>query len=615
MHLKSSVRGRRGAACRPAELARLAGFLVALALAGAAVLAPSPAAQGTPLPEVLSHAAKRIELSKAFRGNLPITELTEEEAVLHALNRLAYGPRPGEVERVKQMGLEQWIDRQLHPERIDDSAVQARLEQYPAIRMSTEELLARYPRPQQVAKREGLTLEQYQQQQREARQNGDMRAMENRPQAIVLELSEAKLTREIYSERQLQEVMDDFWFNHFNVYAGKGPERWFLPAYEREVIRPHLMGKFRDLLYATAKSPAMLFYLDNWLSVDPRAFAVHQGQLQAFRQRLLMRFGGDPDMMMRRNPNAASQQKGPQRNGLNENYGRELMELHTLGVDSGYTQQDVTQAALALTGWTMTAPRRDPEFRFVEWFHGDEPKMILGEKIHSGGMKDGEQLLNMLAANPNTAKFISTKLARRFVSDTPPPALVDRMAETFERTGGDIREVLKTMIYSPEFWSRAAYRSKIKKPSELVVSALRATGADMAEAMPAVRWTAQIGEPLYGCQPPTGYKDTAETWVNSGALLNRMNFSILLATGRMRDTRVDLAALLGPGNPKDPNSVLDRAVEVFLGGQVSPQTRAVLEKQLDDPQVLQAMLDDPVKDVDAGMIAGLVLGSPEFQRK
>ena len=615
MHLKSSVRGRRGAACRPAELARLAGFLAVLALAGAAVLGPPPAAQGTPLPEVLSHAAKRIELSKAFRGNLPITELTEEEAVLHALNRLAYGPRPGEVERVKQMGLEQWIDRQLHPERIDDSAVQARLEQYPAIRMSTEELLARYPRPQQVAKREGLTLEQYQQQQREARQNGDMRAMENRPQAIVLELSEAKLTREIYSERQLQEVMDDFWFNHFNVYAGKGPERWFLPAYEREVIRPHLMGKFRDLLYATAKSPAMLFYLDNWLSVDPRAFAVHQGQLQAFRQRLLMRFGGDPDMMMRRNPNAASQQKGPQRNGLNENYGRELMELHTLGVDSGYTQQDVTQAALALTGWTMTAPRRDPEFRFVEWFHGDEPKMILGEKIHSGGMKDGEQLLNMLAANPNTAKFISTKLARRFVSDTPPPALVDRMAETFERTGGDIREVLKTMIYSPEFWSRAAYRSKIKKPSELVVSALRATGADMAEAMPAVRWTAQIGEPLYGCQPPTGYKDTAETWVNSGALLNRMNFSILLATGRMRDTRVDLAALLGPGNPKDPNSVLDRAVEVFLGGQVSPQTRAVLEKQLDDPQVLQAMLDDPVKDVDAGMIAGLVLGSPEFQRK
>ena len=612
-----SIASRRGRPLRrSAHSGRIAGYLGGIALVCAAVCVPLIVAHSAPLsaPQPVGH--KTIQLSKASRGRLPITELTEDEAVLHALNRLAYGPRPGDVERVKQMGLEKWIDEQLHPERIDDSAVEARLQEYPAIRMSTEELLARYPRPEQIAKREGLTLQQYQEQQRQARDQGDMQAMKNRPVEIVLELSEAKLTREIYSERQLQEVMDDFWFNHFNVYAGKGPERWFLPAYERDVIRPHTMGKFRDLLYATAKSPAMLFYLDNWLSVDPKAFAEHQGELQAWRQRFLTRFGGDPNaMMMRRNPNAANQQKGPQRNGLNENYGRELMELHTLGVDSGYTQQDVTQAALALTGWTMTAPRRDPEFRFVEWFHGEEPKEILGQKIHSGGMKEGEQLLDMLAANPNTAKFISTKLARRFVSDNPPPALVERMAETFDRSGGDTREVLKTMIYSPEFWSRAAYRSKIKKPSELVVSALRATGADMAEAMPAVRWTAQIGEPLYGCQPPTGYKDTAETWVNSGALLNRMNFSILLATGRMRDTHVDLGALLGPEDPKDPNSVMDRAVGVFLGGQVSAQTRAVLEKQLDDPQVLQAMFDDPVKNVDAGMIAGLVLGSPEFQRK
>ena len=615
MPVKSTLLRRSGAVCRLSHCARMAGCLAGLALACAVVFTPPFVAQSAPLPDGRPVGHKTVLMSKAFRGNLPITELTEDEAALHALNRLAYGPRPGDVERVKQMGLEKWIDEQLHPERIDDHAVQARLEEYPAIRMSTEELLARYPRPQQIAKREGLTLQQYQEQQRQARENGDMRAVANRPQEIVLELSEAKLTREIYSERQLQEVMADFWFNHFNVYAGKGPERWFLPAYERDVIRPHTMGKFRDLLYATAKSPAMLFYLDNWLSVDPKAFAEHQGELQARRQRFLMLFGGDPNMMMRRNQNAANQQKGPQRNGLNENYGRELMELHTLGVDGGYTQQDVTQAALALTGWTMTAPRRDPEFRFEERFHGDEGKVVLGKKIHSGGMKDGEQLLDMLAANPSTAKFISTKLARRFVADNPPPALVERMAATFESSGGDIREVLKTMIYSPEFWSRAAYRSKIKKPSELVVSALRATGADMAEAMPAVRWTAQIGEPLYGCQPPTGYKDTAETWVNSGALLNRMNFSILLATGRMRDTRIDLPALLGPDDAKDPNSVLNRAVDVFLGGQVSPETRAVLEKQLDDPQVLQAMLDDPVKDVDAGMIAGLVLGSPEFQRK
>ncbi len=612
-----------------AHPAGVAGFIAGIALACAAVCAPLFVAQSAALPGRQQQGHKKAELSKAFRGRLPITELTEDEAVMHALNRLAYGPRPGDLDRVKQMGLEKWIDQQLHPERIDDSAVEARLQQYPAIGMSTEQLLARYPRPNQQAQQQGQTRQQFHPQQRQARQQGEPQEMKNRPQEIVLELSEAKLTREIYSERQLQEVMADFWFNHFNVFAGKGPERWFLPAYERDVIRPHTLGKFRDLLYATAKSPAMLFYLDNWLSVDPKAFAEHSAELQARRQRFLRMFGGDPNMtVIRPNPNrpdfpspqnnpqpGQGQQNGPQRRGLNENYGRELMELHTLGVDGGYSQQDVTQAALALTGWTMTAPRRDPEFRFEQRFHGNDPKIILGHTIHSGGMRDGEQLLDLLAANPSTAKFISTKLARRFVSDNPPPALVDRMAETFEHSGGDIREVMKTMIYSPEFWSRAAYRSKIKKPSELVVSALRATGADIAEAMPAVRWTAQIGEPLYGCQPPTGYKDTAETWVNSGALLNRMNFGILLGTGRMRDTKVDLGALLGPEDAKDPNGVLDRAVAVFLGGQVSPQTRAVLEKQLDDPQVLQAMFDDPVKNVDAGMITGLVLGSPEFQRR
>ncbi|HKO04503.1 MAG TPA: DUF1800 domain-containing protein [Candidatus Acidoferrales bacterium] len=615
---------RRKVEYRRANRAGFAGLCAGVLLATGALWAPFVAAQNGK-PGSAKQAPPKTELSKAFRGRLPITELTEDEATLHALDRLAYGPRPGDVERVKQMGLEKWIDQQLHPERIDDSALDARLQQYPAIRMSTEELLARYPRPNQQAQQQGQTRQQFQQQQRQQRQQqgqgqGDAQDMKNRPQEIVLELSQAKMTRAIYSERQLQEVMADFWFNHFNVFAGKGPERWFLPSYEREVIRPHTLGKFHDLLYATAKSPAMLFYLDNWLSVDPKAFEQHAAELQARRQRFLRMFGGDPNaVMMRQNPNnpAAGQgnQNAPQRRGLNENYGRELMELHTLGVDGGYTQQDVTQAALALTGWTMTAPRRNPEFHFDERFHGGEPKLILGQSIQAGGMRDGEKLLDMLVAHPSTAKFISTKLARRFVADNPPPELVARMAETFEKTNGDIREVLKTMIYSPEFWSRAAYRSKIKKPSELVVSALRAIGADMAEAMPAVRWSAQIGEPLYGCQPPTGYKDTADAWVNSGALLNRMNFSILLATGRMRDTKVDTAGLLGSADAKEPNGVLDRAVAVFLGGQVSKQTRAVLEKQLDDPQVLQAMFDDPVKNVDAGMIAGLVLGSPEFQRR
>jgi len=621
MPLNSCSFRRREIEFHRANRAGLTGLCAGVLLAAGTLCTPFLAAQNDK-PHDAKQATQKIELSKAFRGRLPITELTEKEATLHALNRLAYGPRPGEVERVEQMGLEKWIDLQLHPERIDDSALDARLQQYPAIRMSTEQLLARYPRPNQQAQQQGQNRQQFQQQRRQqqGQGQGDAQEMKNRPQEIVLELSEAKMTRAIYSERQLQEVMADFWFNHFNVFVGKGPERWFLPSYERDVIRPHTMGKFHELLYATAKSPAMLFYLDNWLSVDPVAFAEHAAELEARRQRFLRMFGGDPNaVMMRQNPNNPGAGQGnpnaPQRRGLNENYGRELMELHTLGVDGGYTQQDVTQAALALTGWTMTAPRRDPEFRFDERFHGSQPKVILGQTFRSGGMKDGEQLLDMLAQHPSTAKFISTKLARRFVSDNPPPELVTRMAETFEKSNGDIREVLKTMIYSPEFWSRAAYRAKIKTPSELVVSALRATGAEMAEAMPAVRWTAQIGEPLYGCQPPTGYKDTADAWVNSGALLNRMNFSILLATGRMRDTKVDLAGLLGVEDPKEPDGVLNHAVAVFLGGQVSKQTRAVLEKQLDDPQVLQAMLDDPVKNVDAGMIAGLVLGSPEFQRR
>ncbi len=628
MPLRSCSFHRREIEFRRANRAGLAGLCAGVLLAAGTLCVPFVAAQDGK-PHDAKQIMQKIELSKAFRGRLPITELTENEATLHALNRLAYGPRPGEVERVEKMGLEKWIDLQLHPERIDDSALDARLQQYPAIRMSTEQLLARYPRPNQQAQQQGLTRQQFQQQQGQQRQQargqgGDPQEAKNLPREIALELSEAKMTRAIYSERQLQEVMADFWFNHFNVFAGKGPERWFLPSYERDVIRPHTLGKFRDLLYATAKSPAMLFYLDNWLSVDPVAFAEHAAELEARRQRFQRLFGGDPNsmMVMRPNPNrpgfpapGQGNPNAPQRRGLNENYGRELMELHTLGVDGGYTQQDVTQAALALTGWTMTAPRRDPQFRFDERFHGSQPKVILGQTFRSGGMKDGEQLLDMLAQHPSTAKFISTKLARRFVSDNPPPELVARMAETFEKSNGDIREVLKTMIYSPEFWSRAAYRAKIKTPSELVVSALRATGAEMAEAMPAVRWSAQIGEPLYGCQPPTGYKDTADAWVNSGALLNRMNFSILLATGRMRDTKVDLAGLLGVEDPKEPDGVLNRAVAVFLGGQVSKQTRAVLEKQLDDPQVLQAMFDDPVKNVDAGMIAGLVLGSPEFQRR
>ena len=618
---------------------------------------------------------KKVKQEAALKG-LPITELSADEAILHALNRLAYGPRPGDVERVRQMGLAKWIEQQLDPKSIDDRAAEARLEKFPTLRMSTAKLLAEYPRPKQQEKQaagKDARLEQRRsdaaadtiardisdkrvqgaQEQsaasdgaegvkddanaaspmkrdssvemnaatrgvgkRDLLGGGDPNAVpraiaddSKRPQRVVEELAMAKVARAIYSERQLQQVMDDFWFNHFNVFAGKGEDRWFLTSYERDVIQPHAMGKFKDLLTATAKSPAMLFYLDNFLSADPRA-PERLAAERAARQQRRGRLG-------RQWPARVPQQQQAKKNvrGLNENYGRELMELHTLGVDGGYTQKDVTEVARCFTGWTIDKPREYADFTFDERLHDPDPKVVLGKKIHAGGMKDGEQVIELLARHRSTAKFISTKLARRFVSDTPPQSLVTRMAKTFESSDGDIRAVLKTMIYSPEFWSREAYRAKVKTPFELVVSTARALGADVDTPMPLVQWTGRIGEPLYQCQPPTGYADKSEAWVNTGALLNRLNFSLALAGNKVRGSRSDVGSLLGPEADGDAKAALTRAVQVFLGGQTAATTVETLEKQLESPQILQAKLDDPVKRVDLGVVAGLVLGAPEFQRR
>jgi uncharacterized protein (DUF1800 family) len=610
---------------------------------------------------------------------LPITELTADEAILHALNRFAYGPRPGDVERVRQMGLAKWIEQQLNPNSIDDKAMEARLQDYPTLRMTTAKLIDEYPQPKQVEKQ---AEKQIQAQARQEQRRSDAAAavvekdMQNvqgqpansdvtaatsvsapqpspdnpnapapmkqqvsnaatngagrrdvlgggdpnnvpraiaddskKPQRVVAELSMAKVTRAIYSERQLQQVMDDFWFNHFNVFAGKGEDRYYLTSYERDVIQPRAFGKFKELVTATAKSPAMLFYLDNFLSADPRA-AQRQAMQRAMRQQRRRGGFGWPSR-----PAANPQQAKKNERGLNENYGRELMELHTLGVDGGYTQKDVTEVARCFTGWTIDKPRQCADFKFDDRLHDPDPKIVLGKKIHAGGMKDGEQLIDLLAHHPSTAKFISTKLARRFVSDTPPPALVSRMAEAFQSSDGDIKAVLHTMIWSPEFWSRESYRAKIKTPFELVVSAVRALGTDVDTPMPLVQWVGRIGEPLYQCQPPTGYSDKADTWVNTGALLNRLNYSLALAGNKMRGARTDVASLLGVDSSADPKTALDRAVQVFLGGQAGPTTVETLEKQLDNPQVLQAKLDDARKQVDLGVVAGLVLGAPEFQRR
>jgi uncharacterized protein (DUF1800 family) len=383
------------------------------------------------------------------------------------------------------------------------------------------------------------------------------------------------------------------------------------------------MGKFEDLLTATAKSPAMLFFLDNWQSVDPVAFKEHQQEIAMRRARYQGAFGGGFPPGPGTFPDPNGQIQGPQGGarpqqqdrGLNENYGREVMELHTVGVDTGYTQDDVIQMARCLTGWTVREPRRDPDFVFKPEFHAEGKKVVMGHTFNYGGEKDGEEALKMLANDAHTARFISIELARHFVSDTPPPALVDRMTKEYESSGGDIRSVMKAMIYSPEFWSKQTYRAKVKTPFELVSSTARALNADVTISLPLAQWVGRMGEPLFLCQPPTGYSDKSETWVNTGALLNRLNFALAFSNGRLAGTNVDLGTMFGDDASKDPEMALARAVDLFLGGQVDEATRQTLESRLNDPQVLQAKLDDPVKQVNEGLLSGLVLGTPEFQRR
>src|SRR3954463_10917788 len=499
-----------------------------------------------------------------------VPEKPDDKTILHVLNRIGYGPRPGDIERVREKGLAAYIDQQLHPERIADAAMAQRLSTFETLGKSSRQLADEYYVPVQMARQQVKQERATDPSMADARTRTPEQIELARQQRIVLlELSQQKILRAAYSERQLEEVLADFWFNHFNVFANKGATQQYLTEYERDVIRPRVLGKFRDLLGATAKSPAMLFYLDNWQSVDPDA-----GERMAARRAMAQqRFGSMPKQ---------PQAKAPQKRGLNENYGRELMELHTLGVDGGYTQQDVVNVARAFTGWTIDQPRQGGSFRFDPRLHDDRDKIVLGHKIKGGGgQSDGEHVLDILAAHPSTARFIATKLARRFVSDTPPPALVDRAAARFRETDGDIREVVRVIITSPEFFAADTYRAKVKTPFEFVVSTIRATGSDVQSAEALVQAVRQLGMPLYLCQPPTGYADRADAWVNTGALLNRMNFALQLVGGRMRGVQWDNApiapALIGP---------------------LSESTSATIAKSSGPRQV-----------------SALTLGSPEFQRR
>ena len=514
----------------------------------------------------------------------------DDKTIVHVLNRVGFGPRPGDVERVRQIGLSAYIEQQLHPERIADSAMTARLAGLETLNKSSRELAETYYIPalqaRQQAKKATTAAPAMAKDEGKPARTPEQMELARKQRQVLSELTDQKILRAAFSDRQLEEVMTDFWFNHFNVFAGKGATQQYLTEYERDTIRPRVLGKFRDLLEATAKSPAMLFYLDNWQSADPDAdprarmqgrggggFFGRPGQ----NARIGARFPQPMPGGAAQNPNAQRQKRG-----LNENYGRELMELHTLGVDGGYTQQDVINVARAFTGWSIVGPRQGGQFRFEERMHDTREKIVLGHKIKAGGgQSDGEQVLDILATQPSTAAFISTKLVRRFVSDTPPPALVARAATRFRDTDGDIREVMRTILTSPEFFSAEAYRAKVKTPLEFVVSAVRATGTDVSDATPLGQAVRQLGMPLYMCQPPTGYADKAEAWVNTGALLNRMNFALQLVSGRMRGVQAGTSP-----------------VGAALADDVSASTAATIAKTTDPKQ-----------------IAALTLGSPEFQRR
>jgi uncharacterized protein (DUF1800 family) len=658
-------------------------------------------------------------------------QLDEQHRIIHVLNRLGFGARPGDIERVKTIGIESYINQQLHPETIEDSIAENKIKDLKSLTMTTAELYEKYPQPGQLLRQlqaRGLLPPDL----ADARENrvkgganatpGEMqkpgKAIEPKPQSeqanaskapagdnpldnqkyrqiirqyyeqngleqpqrMTAELQASRILRAVYSERQLQEVMVDFWTNHFNVFAGKGVDRWLLPAYDRDTIRPNALGKFSTLLLATAQSPAMLFYLDNFQSVSPnppqrRATADiplrQQLRLRVLtgerrRQQLLnpnpnLRQQSEMSVPQQQRPNVAQR---PQRRGINENYARELMELHTLGVDGGYTQKDVQEVARCFTGWTIFQPRAGAAiaanalmgeaarknagtFFFNLRTHDDGEKIVLGHKIPAGGgIKDGLTVLDILARHPSTARFIATKLVRHFVSDTPPQALVNRVAVTFTKTDGDIREMLKTIFFSPEFNSPEAYRAKVKRPFELVVSAIRALGADTNGGPGTHQWIARMGEPLYGFQTPNGYSDSAESWVNTGGLLERMNFGLALAGNRVPGTRVNLNRLTDTtrGEPIDKEKVMDTLVSAILGGDMSAATRETLLRQLDQPAAVsvpsrRAEMEPQQQQTETGAVGpqraprqerarvdatvndpltkvvGLILGTPEFQRQ
>jgi uncharacterized protein (DUF1800 family) len=572
--------------------------------------------------------------------------MTADQRIAHVLSRLTYGARPGDFEKVKAMGVEAFINQQLDPDSIDNSTAIAKLRRLPTLGMATPVIIEQYTPPKPVASPSPApakspdekaappksVAENSLNQTPQLSANQSMSAMPNEmqkedaskmpaaqtemavpqaspkptpppknPQMVVTDLQRAKLLRAVYSEQQLSELMVDFWENHFSIFANKDDDRYLLTAFDRETIRPFALARFRDLLGATAHSPAMLFYLDNWRSSVPRPYAA-RGDKPA---------GVD--------------------GGFNENYARELMELHTLGVDGGYTQKDVQEVARCFSGWTIQKPNEQGLFLYRPGYHDDGEKVVLGHKIlPGGGIADGERVLDILATYPSTAKFIATKLARRFISDDPPQTVIDRAAAVFLKTDGSIRETLRAIITSPEFFSSAAYRSKMRSPLEYVAAAMRALNAETDGDRPVLDLIARMGQPIYGRITPDGYSDRAEQWLSSGAMIARLNFANALATNRIKGTSIKYANLLNGTDEANREVVALKLTQLTVPADLSKASRAALDKVMQSdspsnssspPATVSAVYDPKAAPTQVAPVAyvselvTLLIGSPEFQHR
>jgi len=528
--------------------------------------------------------------------------LTPRDSALHVLNRLAYGPRPGEVDRVAADGVMRWIDWQLSPGQIDDGPLAAHERQFKILDYDAGELARMYVDAQR-ARRE------------QQRQHGDadrdrMDPAQARGRRLAGEFQELAVIRAVLSERQLYEVMVDVWANHFNVFFAKGADRFLTPSYIEQTIRPRALGKFADLLIATAQSPAMLFYLDNWESVAPGSTPPQAMRLRArplFGPRPM--FGRPPPFDAGRDPLRADslrrQALARRPKGINENYARELLELHTLGVDGGYTQQDVIDVARIFTGWSVRRPQQGGDFEFHDWAHDYGEKVVLGVSFPPGhGMDEGVRLLQLLAHHPATMHHVSRRLCQRFVNDDPPDGCVDDAVTAWKQSDGDIRAVLRAIFRSPDFWARENVRAKIKTPLEFVVSAARAVGGEPDTTPRLAQVVARLGEPLYLHVAPDGYPEREDAWVNSGALLDRMNAAVALAAGRLPGVTVSLDSIVPAAQAAE--RLIAQANAAVLSGTMSEHTKAVIRRQLSDVNdALQAR----------ALAIGLAIGGPEFQRQ